>query len=82
MKVSVLLFGPLAEQLGEETLGAVELDPDSRVSDLLDGLVRRYPALGPATASLAFAVNSRYRQRDHLLADGDEVALIPPVSGG
>jgi molybdopterin synthase catalytic subunit/sulfur carrier protein ThiS len=38
--------------------------------------------LGPEPAGLAYAVNRQYVDRDHALADGDELAIIPPVSGG
>jgi len=38
--------------------------------------------LGDEPAGLLYAVNKAYAERDRLLADGDEVALIPPVSGG
>jgi MoaE-MoaD fusion protein len=38
--------------------------------------------LGPEPAGLAYAVNRQYVDRDHALSDGDELAIIPPVSGG
>ncbi|HEU0243359.1 MAG TPA: molybdenum cofactor biosynthesis protein MoaE, partial [Candidatus Limnocylindrales bacterium] len=45
-------------------------------------VVRTIPALAPGRASLRFAVNGEYADEDQALADGDEVACIPPVSGG
>ncbi len=77
MKILVRLFAALREQAGTSR---VELDlPDgAHVADVWGAL-----ALGGAEpGSLTFAVNKAYADRDHVLADGDEVALIPPVSGG
>ena len=45
-------------------------------------LARDYPRLEPLLRSLAFAVEEEYTARDHVLHDGNEVALIPPISGG
>ena len=45
-------------------------------------LCQRHPSLGPISGSLQVAVNAEYAPRDASLRDGDEVALIPPVSGG
>ena len=42
----------------------------------------RYPGLIGTPTALVMAVNQEYQDHDHELADGDEVALIPPVSGG
>jgi molybdopterin converting factor subunit 1 len=63
-------------------------DADRRVSrgasvaDLWAALCAERPDLVPLSASMSFAVNREYVERDHILAEGDEVALIPPVSGG
>jgi len=79
--VSVRLFASLRDVAGADRL---ELDlaepatPERAWSDL----VARFPALGPRRASLAAAVNRRYARFDDPLADGDEIAFIPPVSGG
>jgi len=52
------------------------------VTELWNALCRERPDLEPLSASVTFAVNREYVERTHRLADGDEVALIPPVSGG
>ena len=75
MNVDVRLFAGLRERAGwdRRTLEGVE-----RVRDV-------WPALElgeEEPAGLLYAVNREYAERDHELADGDEVALIPPVSGG
>lgn len=50
--------------------------------ELLKVLEAEYPGLAPMASSLAIAVNREYATPDRRLQDGDEVALIPPVSGG
>ncbi len=74
MSITVRLFAGLREQAGWSRR---ELEGAARVADvwpLLD--------LGPEPPGLLYAVNKAYAQQDRELADGDEVALIPPVSGG
>jgi molybdopterin synthase catalytic subunit len=76
MRVRVRVFAGLRERLG---MGENELElPDgARARDVWDLL-----ELGEEPAGLAYAVNRQYVDRDHGLADGDELAIIPPVSGG
>jgi molybdopterin converting factor small subunit len=59
-----------------------DLAPESTAEEAWGRLVCDIPALGPRRASLAAAVNRRYAPFDTALQDGDEVAFIPPVSGG
>jgi molybdopterin synthase catalytic subunit len=71
----VRLFAGLRERAG---WGERELEvSDARVGDVWAAL-----ELGEEPAGLLYAVNQEYAQRDHELAEGDEVAVIPPVSGG
>ena len=69
-----------------ETAGTRELRLEvpvgATVDDAWDAVVGTLPALAPGRASLRFAVNGTYADPDTTLADGDEVACIPPVSGG
>ena len=81
MNVKVRLFAGLKELVGGPEV-LVDLGEDATLQDLEDELGRRYPRLKPLLASLAFAVDEEYRTRDYVLHDGDEVALIPPISGG
>jgi molybdopterin converting factor subunit 1 len=77
--VRVLFFAYLRERCGvRET--TMELPAGATVSDLWRGLVMRYEGL-PA-APPRFAVNRLYVDKEHTLHDNDELALIPPVSGG
>jgi molybdopterin synthase catalytic subunit/molybdopterin converting factor small subunit len=72
--VKVRLFAGLRERAG---WGERELDGVTRVSDVWPTL-----GLGPEPEGLLYAVNKEYADGEHELADGDEVAIIPPVSGG
>ena len=81
MKIKVLYFASLANRLGVRE-DEMELPLKSCVGDALDRLAEHHPELGAARDTLAFAVNLAYVNPDEVLADGDELALIPPVSGG
>ena len=74
MRVTVRLFASLRELAGRSSL---ELDDVASVADVWPRL-----GLGDEPGGLLYAVNREYVSREHELADGDEVALIPPVSGG
>ena len=74
MRVKVRLFAGLRERAG---VAERELEGVTRVSDVWAAL-----ELGDEPEGLLYAVNRRYAERERDLADGDEVALIPPVSGG
>ncbi|TML84643.1 MAG: molybdopterin converting factor [Actinobacteria bacterium] len=74
MNVTVKLFAGLREAAGWSER---EVDGVERVADVWPAL-----GLGEEPAGLLYAVNRAYAERDAELADGDEVALIPPVSGG
>jgi molybdopterin synthase catalytic subunit len=76
MHVDVRLFAGLRELAGWRAR-TVELPEGAVVADVFPAL-----GLGDEPAGLLFAVDHAYVERAHALADGDEVALIPPVSGG
>lgn len=78
--VSVLLFGITRELVGQSKL-TCPLPATARVSDLLDVLKTQYPRLGELK-SLLVAVNNEYAEPDTRITSTDEIALIPPVSGG
>lgn len=80
MRVTLLTFGVLRDHLGET--GAIELPAGSTVRDLVEQCRRRAPQGGLLWSSIAVAVNREYASHTHVLEDGDEVALLPPVSGG
>jgi len=74
MRVTVRLFAGLRERAG---VSRVELEDVARVADVWPRL-----GLGDEPPGLMLAVNREYAERGRELRDGDEVALIPPVSGG
>ena len=78
--VKVLLFGAAADRAGtRETViptGEITLD------ELWPLLAERHPDLSPMRNTLAFAVNGEYARGDFRVSPGDEVAVLPPVSGG
>jgi molybdopterin converting factor subunit 1 len=80
-RVRVLLFGPLADLAATPDV-SLEVRGGASVADVLALVRGRYPALGARLDSTAVAVNLSYAARDAVVRDGDEVALIPPVSGG
>ena len=81
MRVRVRLFASLRDVAGEAA-AELELAPGATAEDAWRSLVALHPALEARRASLAAAVNRSYRGFDAVLEDGDELAFIPPVSGG
>ena len=81
MNVKVLFFGQLRELVGASE-ESVELPAGASVADLISHYQQRVPRLVEFRPSLAVAVNQEYADPTALLRPEDEVALIPPVSGG
>lgn len=81
MRVRVLFFGQLKEITGLAQEDA-ELSDGARVEDLFERYGRRFPQLVAFRASIAASVNQEYAGFSAPLAGGDEVAFLPPVSGG
>jgi len=81
MQVRVLYLGMLREIAGCER-EEVQVDDDAPLGDLFAQLQQRIPKLGEFRNAIAMAVNYEYADGARRLQDNDEVALIPPVSGG
>jgi molybdopterin synthase catalytic subunit len=81
MRVRLLSFGPLKAALPPEGVW-VELAGERRVADLVRVLVDEGTFSDKAMRTAAVAVNLEYAGPEHVLSDGDEVAILPPVSGG
>jgi len=81
MRVRVLFFGMLKDSVGK-AVDAIDLAEGASVRDVLAHYEPQFPQLKKARASLAMAVNQQYAAADTRLHAGDEVALLPPVSGG
>ena len=81
MKLNILVFGAAQDIIGNRKL---DLDVDNEIStvgQLKAQLVGTYPKLAELT-SLLLAVNSEYAPDDTKLQEHDEIAIIPPTSGG
>lgn len=81
MKLRLRFFASVRERL-RRTEAEWELPDGATVHDLWQSLLAQHPQLQPLSSSITFAVNREYVARDHRLAAEDEVAIIPPVSGG
>jgi len=80
MTRSILAFGIVKEICGA---GRIDLDlPDELTAGMLVTMLKeQYPALNGLT-SFALAVNGSYASPDTIISEHDEIAIIPPVSGG
>lgn len=81
MKIKVKLFAILRERAGAAEVSK-EIQDGSTVAQLWESLQRDYPKLAGPTFRLLYAVNQTYVTPEEILKDGDELAIIPPVSGG
>lgn len=81
MRVTVKLFAMLREKAGVSTL-SFDLPENSTVDTVLQRLLEAHPDISQLLAKAACALNQAYSPRSTDLQDGDELALIPPVSGG
>lgn len=81
MIVRVLFFGRLTDSLSAEPW-SLELADGAAVADLVDALDRRQPGAGGLLQRCMVAVNQEYAHTARPLREGDEVAFLPPVSGG
>src|SRR3977135_2836579 len=79
MRLRILFFG-LLKDIRRTAFEQLTLADGSTVASVLTHYASQFDA--PTLKSIAVAVNQQYAKADQLLADGDEVALLPPVSGG
>ncbi len=81
MNIRVRLFSVIRDIAGfdEQT---VVVSPQADAAAVLRKVVEAHPALEPWKGSVRMAVNLEYVSSSHPLKEGDEVAIIPPVSGG
>lgn len=81
MQLRILFFGVLKELAGRDS-DSLSLPDNSTLGDLLRHYESRIPKLKEFAASIAISINQEYASRETRLQSGDEVALLPPVSGG
>jgi molybdopterin converting factor subunit 1 len=81
MHVTVRLFARLRDITGVSEL-ARELAPGATIGDIWRQLAGEFPELAQYERSISSAVNADYAKMTQVVGDGDEVAFLPPVSGG
>jgi MoaE-MoaD fusion protein len=81
VRVRVLFFGVTREIVGlrEDT---IEVAPAARLESILEGYTNRFPKLREMAPSIVIALNQQFAPPDSLAAENDEIAFLPPVSGG
>ena len=81
MRVTVRLFARLRDIAGAAELMR-DVAPDATIGTVWNDLIREFPELARYERSISTAVNADYARMDQTVRDGDEVAFLPPVSGG
>ncbi|HIA26883.1 MAG TPA: molybdopterin converting factor subunit 1 [Planctomycetes bacterium] len=81
MRFSVLLFASLRDRAGSERI-EIEIAEGATLNALLEAIEVQQPELSGRLAAVRVAVDEEFRDGDHPLSEGNEIALIPPVSGG
>ena len=79
--MTIRLFASLRDRAGEEAWAA-DVPDGASVADVWDAVVARHPDLAAYGRSTSCAVNADFARRQARVYDGDEVAFLPPVSGG
>jgi molybdopterin synthase catalytic subunit len=81
VRVRARLFAIQRELVGAREVG-LDLADGATIEDAWSALVAQHPGLAPGRSAVRFARNAEYTDADTILEDGDELAIIPPVSGG
>lgn len=81
VRVRVLFFGQLKDLAGRAQ-DDLELEPGRRLGDVFEHYSNRFPALRDFSRSILLSRNHEFAGREELVRDGDEIAFLPPVSGG
>jgi len=81
MQLTVLLFAALAERANSREI-TITLPQPSTVKEMLEQISKEYPVLAPLLDSCFVSVNQEYAGLEQSVREGDEIAILPPVSGG
>ena len=81
MRVTVRLFARLRDITGASEL-ARDIEPGATIGAVWRELAGEFPDLAPYERSISSAVNADYARMNDVVRDGDEIAFLPPVSGG
>ncbi|GIM44952.1 molybdopterin converting factor small subunit [Collibacillus ludicampi] len=79
-KLKILCFAELGEKIGKCV--EISMETEITVSGLIERLIKMYPEYQHSIQSCMIAVNQKYVKVDTVIRSDDQVALIPPVSGG
>lgn len=77
----IQLYSVLKSKLHADSVD-LETQPGITVSEFLDLACEQYPTMAPYRSVMRLAVNQTYSQDSSIIQDGDEIAIITPVSGG
>lgn len=81
MRVTVHLFARLRELTGADRL-VVEVPDGALVRDVWTETTRHHPSLAPFASAVSCAVNADFAKPSRVVHEGDDIAFLPPVSGG
>ncbi|MFQ6128479.1 MAG: MoaD family protein [Thermoplasmata archaeon] len=81
MRVHLKLFASFREVIGEKDL-VMDVKDGWTVGDVVTELLSRYPKLERLKETMIYSVNKEYASLTKKLSDGDEVGILPPISGG
>ncbi|HEV2965089.1 MAG TPA: molybdenum cofactor biosynthesis protein MoaE [Candidatus Angelobacter sp.] len=81
MRIRVLLFGQLKDIVGQQEQ-SLDLQPGSDLASVVTHYAETFPRFKPLLRTIACSINQEYATASSVLREGDEVGLLPPVSGG
>jgi len=81
VRVRVLFFGILKDVVGRSE-DCIEVDEGEPLGSIFDRYAQQFPRMGQMASSIVLACNQQFCDRSSAVGDGDEIAFLPPVSGG
>src|SRR5437016_3933170 len=81
MRIKVLLFGQLKDIVGQQEQ-SLDLQPGANLASVVTHYAETFPRFKPLSSAIACSINQEYAMASSILSEGDEVGLLPPVSGG
>jgi len=81
IKITILYFAHASDIAGKK-MENIKIQSNTKISDLFLHLITKYPRLKEMEKSLQISVNREIVKKNFKIKDGDEIALLPPISGG